>query len=421
MPATDATERTALVLRGGRVLKIGAARPEPLDVAISASGKIARIAPAIEPPAGIPTADISGRLVVPGLVDAHQHLDKTRSGRDVANPDGSLAGAIRAFQRFARGMAREDVMARAEKTIEACLRRGTVAIRTHVNVGPETELRGIEALNAVRERLAGRMTLQIAALLAPDAARSHASARGWLEDAIVAGADAIGGAPANADDPDAFLRLLFDAAERRGVPIDLHLDEHLDAARHRFREVIDLTKAAGLQGRVVAGHCSALGALPGADARRIIEGLAAASIGVVTLPAANLYLLGREADCLHPRGLTRVKALIEAGVPVAAASDNIQDAFVPVGTGDLLEIARWTMLAAHFDGGDFDAAFRMVTSNAAGLLGLSHYGLHEGARADLLITSAEDPADLIAGGPLERVVLVGGQVAAGDLPRCLGQ
>lgn len=410
-------EPFALLLRGGWVHKIGATTPERLDVAIGQSGKIAKLAPAIEPGADVPQVNISGLLVAPGLVDAHQHLDKTRTGRLLVNPDGSLAGAIRAQRQLAVRASHEDIVARAEKTIEACLSRGTVAIRTHVNVGPEMGLRGIEALCEVRERLAGRVTLQIVAFLAGDALESSSNAERWLQDAIATGADAIGGAPVTVEDPDAFLKLLFDTAVRNGVAIDLHLDEHLDPARHRLREVAALTRAAGLGGRVIAGHCSALGALPRADAQCIIEEFAAADIGVVTLPAANLYLLGREAESLHPRGLTRVKALVAAGVPVACASDNIQDAFLPVGSGDLLEIARWTILAGQLDGDDFDAAFRMISTDAARLMGLPDYGLNEGARADLLITAAHDAADLIAGGPLERVVLVGGKVVAGDLHR----
>jgi cytosine/adenosine deaminase-related metal-dependent hydrolase len=50
------------------------------------------------------------------------------------------------------------------------------------------------------------------------------------------------------------------------------------------------------------------------------------------------------------------------------------------------------------------------------LLGLGKtYGLHEGARADLVITSAGDAEDLVASGPLDRAVFVGGQLVAGRI------
>ena len=91
------------------------------------------------------------------------------------------------------------------------------------------------------------------------------------------------------------------------------------------------------------------------------RGFAKAGIAVVTLPAANLFLQGRDAGQLPPRGLTRVRELLDAGVPVAAASDNIQDPFIPIGSGDLLEIARWTLVAGHLGLGDLPTAFDMVS------------------------------------------------------------
>ena len=353
--------------------------------------------------------------MVPGLVDAHQHLDKTRL-RTLPNPEGTLHGAIAAFSRYAAGMSAEDVAARAERTMAACLARGTVAIRSHANVDPQARLRGVEALVGVRSRWRSRMRLQVVAFITAGATKAGVPAREWLEEAIALGADVVGGTPTYADNPVAFLDMLFDAAERHGKPIDLHLDEHLDATRTHFDAVIERTRAHGMAGKVVASHCSALSALEPREAARVIEGFAAAGIGVVTLPAANLFLQGRDAAKLPPRGLTRVAELQAAGVPVASASDNIQDPFVPSGSGDLLEIARWTLLAGHLGSNDLGKAFEMISSTPARLLGFGEeYGIRVGTRADLLLTAAADPADLVAGGSLARTVLVGGRVVSGSL------
>jgi cytosine deaminase len=412
----DATESTSLILRGARVLRESGAQLERCDIGIGRNGLISSIGASLPSGPGIEVAELAGRLIVPGLFDMHQHLDKTRTRELVTNSDNTLAGAVRAYDSYARASSPQEIMQRAETTILACINRGTIAIRTHVNIGPDHGLRGIEALVALRERFSDRLTLQVVVLVP---AAWWNSARQWIDSAVAIGADAVGGAPAHADDPKAFLALLFDAAERHGVAVDLHLDEHLDSAHHRFHEVIALTQARGMQGRVVAGHCSALGAMTEADAQPIIEGFARAKIGVVTLPTANLYLLGREAAALTPRGLTRAKALSRAGVAVAIASDNIQDPFVPTGTGDLIELARWTMLVGHFDAGDFLTVFRMISETPARLSGLANRGIRVGARADLLITDAADIADLIASGPLERTVLSGGKIVAGTLPTSL--
>jgi cytosine deaminase len=380
------------------------------DLMIDAKGRIERIGKI----AGN-GVDLGGRLVVPGLVDAHQHLDKTRTLRSIQNPAGNLMGAIDAFRRYAEGMTREDVAGRAERTVAACLAHGTVAIRSHANVDPEARTRGVQALVALREKWKDRLRLQVVAFMTSGATKKGVPAREWLEEAIALGADVVGGTPTYADEPMEFLDMLFDAAERHGMPIDLHLDEHLDAGRVQFDAVVERTRAHGMAGKVVASHCSALSALEPKDAARVIEGFASAGIGVVTLPAANLFLQGRDAGKLAPRGLTRVTGLQAAGVAVAAASDNIQDPFVPSGSGDLLEIARWSLLAAHLGSNDLPRAFDMVSAVPASLLGFDDYGLREGARADLLITEAEDAADLVAGGSMSRTVLVNGRVVAGAL------
>jgi cytosine deaminase len=394
---------SALLLRG-----------KPSDILIGESGRIERIAPRIEPEPGVRVADLKGRLVVPGLVDAHQHLDKTRTLRRISNPDGTLLGAIGAFRDYAVRMSAEDIAARAERTIAACLERGTVAIRTHANVDPECVLRGVEALAALRERSRGRMRLQVVAFLTGGGTRAGAPSRKWLEEAMRLGADVVGANPNHADRPLEILDLVFEIAERQGKPIDLHLDEHLDAAHTFFHAVIERTRAHGMAGKVVASHCSALSALEPGEAARVVEGFAAAGIGVVTLPAANLFLQGRDATKLTPRGITRINELQKAGVQVAAGSDNIQDPFVPPGSGDLLEIARWALLAGHLGSNDLGKAFEMISSTPARLLGLNEYGLRPGARADLLIADAEDAGDLVACGPLRRTVLVNGRVVAGE-------
>lgn len=402
----------ALLLRGARL-----SGHEGLnDLLISDAGRIEQLARRIEAAPGVEVRELRGLLVTPGLVDAHQHLDKTRTLRSVANPRGTLLGAINAFSRYAATMSADDIAARAESTLAACLARGTVAARTHANVDPECRLRGVESLVALRERWRERLRLQVVAFLTGGGTRAATPGREWLEEALRLGADVVGANPNHADRPLEILDLVFDLAVRHDKPIDLHLDEHLDAAHTYFRALIERTRAHGMAGRVVASHCSALSALEPPEAARVIEGFARAGIGVVTLPAANLFLQGRDAPKLAPRGLTRVVELQAAGVPVAAASDNIQDPFVPTGTGDLLEIARWALLAGHLGTNDLGRAFEMVTSTPARLLGLeADYGLCVGARADLLIADAADPEALVAGGALHRTVLVNGRAVAGAL------
>src|SRR5262249_29931517 len=60
-----------------------------------------------------------------------------------------------------------------------CLTRGTVVIRSHVNVDATMGIRGVEALLDLREWWHDRLQLQVVALLTSARARNLATARAW--------------------------------------------------------------------------------------------------------------------------------------------------------------------------------------------------------------------------------------------------
>lgn len=403
-----------ILLRDGRVLTEVGAAPVRQDIAIDAHGRIREIGGDL-PAGGAREIHVDGKLVMPGLVDLHQHLDKSRTLADAPNPEGTLAGAVAAFRDYAGRATPGKIVERARRTVEACIARGTVAIRSHVNVDLETRLAGVEAIIELRRQLRDRVNIEIVAFATSSAARADvATARELLEAALDLGADVVGGTPNFAPDPRAYLAMLFDVAERRGCRIDLHVDESLDPQQRCLAEVIALTRRRAMGGRVVAGHCCSLSAMGDDEAIELAHAAAEAGVGIVTLPAANLFLQGRERTQAPPRGLTRITDLRAAGVPVACASDNIQDAFVPMGTGDMLEIARWTALSGHLLADAANTALRMVTTTPAALMGIAdHYGIRPGAWADLVIVDAETGADAVASGPLERQVIFHGKQVAG--------
>lgn len=397
------------LFKNGRVVTGPRERTEILDVLVGTDGRISAIEAGIVID-GVGSLDLAGALIGPGFCDAHQHLDKTGVLKFAPNPSGTLQGARDAFALYARSAPPEDILRRATRTLQQCRALGTTAIRSHINVDKDAGFRGLEALAAVREAFGETILLQLVAFMIPHPNQDL----DWLEsniDAAAARADAIGGTVAVAEDPERYLDILFAAAERHGLPVDLHMDEHLDAERLHFEAVLDRVEKYGMQGRVVLGHASVLSALPREKSDPIIERLLKNEIGIITLPAANLYLQARQTDALPPRGLTRVADLWRAGVTVAAASDNIQDPFVPTGSGDMLEIARWTLLASHLHADNMDTVYDMITHAPARLMGLgADYGLQKGARADFVITDSEDVVDLVSRGPTRRLVCVNGKI-----------
>ncbi len=403
----------ALLLRNARI-PAGVRGTDPAEILISDEGRILEIDVSIGA-AEIPSADLDGRLVTPGFIDMHQHLDKSFTLAEAPNPDGTLIGAIEAFRAYSKGLTRQNLLARAQATLDRCVAMGTTAIRTHANLDYEMELRSVEAMCELRAANSDRIRLQVVAFATSSAARGDPeTARALLERAVAAGADCIGGTPNLAPDPKRYIDMLLDVAEKHDLPVDLHIDETLDPQARWFDYLVDCTARRGMGGRVVGSHVSSLSAFPDDEARRSIEAAAAAGVAVCTLPAANLFLQGRDRNGLVPRGLTRVNELLAAGVPVATASDNIQDAFVPVGSGDLLEMARWTILSAHLLEDAAGRAFRMITDTPAAIMGLEH-GLRVGAHADLVASRCESIEHLVAGGASERVVLHRGRLVAGTL------
>ncbi|MFC4299487.1 amidohydrolase family protein [Castellaniella hirudinis] len=407
-------DEAGLLLRHVRV-PAGPRATRPADILISAQGRILEIGPGLRVP-GVETVDLAGCLAVPGLVDMHQHLDKSSTLAQAPNPDGTLLGAIGAFRTYAERLQADDIIERAQVTLDRCVAMGAGAIRAHTNVDYEMGLRGVDALVRLREANRHRVDVQIVAFMTSSAARGDPDrARVSLEEALAAGADCIGGTPNLAPDPRRYLDMLLDTAEKHGRLVDVHIDETLDPEARWFDYLVEGARRRSLGGRVVASHVCALSARPDDEARRAIEAAAEAGVGVCTLPAANLFLQGRGSGHRVPRGLTRVTELLDAGVTVATASDNIQDAFVPVGAGDPLEIARWTILAAHLLEDAAGRAFDMVTAAPARLMGLDgQYGLRCGAAANLLLTRCEHVEDLVAGGALARTVLHQGRVVAGS-------
>lgn len=405
--------KVGTLLRGGHVAASGWQSPRRADVLVGAHGRIVAVGEGL-PAAGADTVDASGRLIVPGLVDMHQHLDKSHTLDAAPNLSGTLAGASEAFAAYGRIATKEDIARRARKTVDACLARGTVAIRSHANVDYELRMRSVETLVALREDSRERMHLDIVAFVTGSAARGDlGEARRLLEGALAAGADTVGGAPNLAPDPAAFIDMLLDVAEKHDKRVDLHVDEHLRPQAENLLYLAQQTRLRGLGDRVVAGHCCSLSAMEDAAAGPVMDEVVRSGMGIVTLPTANLFLQGRGEARPTARGLTRVAELTGRGVPLASASDNIQDAFVPIGSGDMLELARWTILAGHLLRNEPALAFDMITRVPARLLGLEVQDIAPGEWANFLVTEMGDVTDLVRTGPLQRTVFYRGRVVAG--------
>ena len=399
-PIFDLLLRGAVLIDGSRT-----------DIGVR-SGHIAALGPDLSGHSAR-TLDLDGRLVMPGLIEAHTHLDKALTVASALNQSGTLAEAIARMHEVQRRATSVQIYERALATARMFILHGVTTLRTHVDVTEATDLRAVEALLRVREALRGQLDLQLVSLSMPLVGAAGAHNRALVEEALRMGVDAVGGVPVLESDLRVQIDTVFALACAFDRPIDLHVDESDDPRDFSLSYLAEKTIAEGYQGRVVASHCCALSAVTEQQAAHAIERVCEAQIAVVTLPSANMYLLGRADNGMVRRGLTRVRQLLDAGVPVCCGSDNVQDPFNPFGRGDLLLVANLLAHAAHLGSpGEQQCALDAITSTPARVLGLEGYGLKPGCAADLVVLDTTEPQGLLATVPPRRYVIKAGTVVA---------
>jgi cytosine/adenosine deaminase-related metal-dependent hydrolase len=397
--ATTAGEGAAeatLLLRGGTPW----AHNDVADVLVR-EGRVAEIAPGIDAPSG-EVIDVSGHMLLPGLIDAHCHLDKTLYG----GPWTPHSAGDALTDRIANERRRRDELGlpsvdHAAALLERMIAAGTTHVRSHTDIVPDIGLRGVEVVRAAAKRFEDRVTVQQVAFPQGGVLTDRATVD-LLGGALEAGMEAIGGIdPAGIDrDPVRHLDVVFGLAERHGVAVDIHLHDGGSLGAWELELVIERAKVTGLGERVTISHAYALSQVDELYQDRLVEGLAEAGMSIVTAAAYSFPV-------------PPVKKLRRAGVNVACGHDGIRDLWGPYGTGDMLERA---MLLAYRNtfrrDEDIELALHVATYGGARALGVTSYGLAVGAWADLVAVSAGSAAEAVVTRPARKLVLKGGRLVA---------
>ena len=169
---------------------------------------------------------------------------------------------------------------------------------------------------------------------------------------------------------------LFQLALEKDKLIDLHIDESDDANVDVLEHVIKKAKELDFEDKTTVGHITALSAVSEARSNAIINQLKDSKINVVTLPSCNLFLMGRGDKGLVRRGTTRIGELLDAGVNISLASDNIRDPFRPFGNGNLLEEALLTVqVIQRGTDKDLEEVYNMITKYPMKAYGIKEYGI----------------------------------------------
>ena len=359
---------------------------------------------AVEPhrPDRAPSTDdvIEGRglLALPGLVNAHAHLDKSWWGM----PWVSYGGQATTQGRIEHERAHRDELGLPSLTstvalLRALVAQGTTAFRTHIDVDLGVGLRGIAVVREAVAALGLPLGLEVVAF-PQDGVLRRPGVLELLDASAAEGADHVGGLdPASIDrDPVGQLDALFEIADRRGVGIDIHLHDGGELGAFEYELIIERTRALGLAGRVNVAHGFAIGELPEARQAVLVDALREAGVSITTVAPINAPRL--------PLALLRA-----AGVPVGLGTDGIRDLWGPYGDGDLLRLAtRLAQLSGARRDEELTDAVRVATSDAAGFVGRPVHDLVVGAPADVVLVDAQNVPEALVAAPPRKLVLVGG-------------
>ena len=422
-----AAEHDAWTLRGAHVHRSALAPPDArehafdadgiaaLDIAVE-GGRIASLRPAGAAPDTAPDAppgaDLAGRLVLPGFVDGHTHLDKGHVWPRTPNPDGSFDGALAAVGRDREAhWSAADVEARMRFALDGAHAHGTVAIRTHLDSPAPQDAISWPVFERVREEWSGRIELQAASLVGIDACRDEP----WF-DALVARVAAAGGVLGAVTYPlpdlDALLDRVFAAALAHDLELDFHADETGDPDARTLAAIARAATRHRFERPILVGHCCSLARQPDDVVRETLDAVAATPVRVVSLPLCNLYLQDRRADGTTPRwrGVTLVHEMVARGIPVSMASDNTRDPFYAYGDLDPLEVLRTAVRVAHLDHplGDWPAAIAATPAEALSI-GERAGRIAPGRAADLVICRGRRWSEVLSRPESARTVLRAGR------------
>ena len=341
--------------------------------------------------------DLTGYMVLPGFVEPHCHLDKCHT---IARMNRGAEGLETAGELMADDKAnwtKADLSTRMRRGVEELMHAGCYSARTHIDWhvlghNPSHPPRAWQVGRALAAELKNTFELQCSPLLSFDEADSEQGLAKIAE--LVTDADRVLGVfLLGHDHVQARASTLIAVAKRYNLILDFHVDVDLDPSLDNVEAIVDAKVKSEFDGVVLCGHACALSAKPHSEQLRLAQKMADAEVHVVALPSTNLYLQGRQSDAAGPRGLTPIRTLTEAGVNVIFGSDNVGDAYCPVGQHDPARALELAVLAGQIDTSLWPW-LESITTSAHRALGLSPVYVDSAKVNQVIAIQASDVSDI---------------------------
>lgn len=385
-----------------------------VDIGIE-QGTIVAIEPRLSTTASREIA-VAGNLVLPAFVNGQLHACKSFWRRILTQ----LPAEIQQLPRFQaahvvkQAYTVDDVIARVDEVMRLAIQHGTCAIRLFADVDDASGLTAVEGLLQIRERYQRWMTVQVVAF--PQDGITSEQTPVLMREALVLGADVVGGIPwieVGEEAQQGHTAMCFALAQEFDRDLHFVCDDVADPYLRTLAMVARHTLEQGWQGRVSATQCAALAFYPDDYATEVIGLVKEAEITIFANSHVSLIATDFPDQQPWPRSLTRVRELLDAGVPVACGQDDIDNWFYPFGRNDMLEVAQFMAHNAQFAWqNDVAHVLPMVTMVPAQVLGMDKYGLTTGSEANLVGLAAEDWHSAIQFQVDKCFVILRGQVVA---------
>ncbi len=364
-----------------------------VDIGIE-NGRIAAIEPALGEAGEV--VDLGGRLVSPGFIETHIHLDKSCILERCKAERGDLDEAIAEVARVKVAFTPQDVYERARRTLEKCIANGTTHMRTQLEVDPGIGLRGLEGVLALVDEYKWAIDIEIC-IFPQEGLLNNPGTDELMLEALRKGGRVVGAAPYTDSDPHGQIDRIFEIAREFDIDIDMHLDFGPDPDDLDLLYVCELTERFRYGGRVAIGHVTKLSGAPPAQFEAAARRLADAGVALTVLPSTDLYLMGRHMAHSVMRGVTATHKLLHHGVNCSLSTNNVLNPFTPFGDCSLIRMANlYANICQVGARDDIRECFNMITTRSATLMNLDDYGLAPGKSADLVVLDCERPEVAVA-------------------------
>lgn len=371
----------------------------PVTDLLIRGGKVAVMAPGIDAP-GIATEDARGAIAIPGLVEAHTHLDKTVMGMGwYENAVGTDLSAMINNERSARRELGLDPARQSMRHALALVGNGTTHIRSHVDVDTENGLSMLEGVLQTRDTLRGTVEIEIVAF-PQSGLMIRPGTLDLMNQSMAMGADLVGGLdPCGIDrDPKGHLDAIFGLADKHGRRIDIHLHEPGEMGAFSMELILERTAALGMKGRVAISHAFCLGMPDWKRVEGLLDQMADQDVAILTTGAPS-------------REVPSVKRVRSAGLRMGTGCDGVLDTWNPWNRPDMLDRARIVAQKNNLRAdADLEVVLDLVTTGGATVMGVTDHRLALGCTADLALIPGRTLAEAVAlGGPVQLTVK-GGRV-----------